>query len=68
MEAITEGVSNLNVSEQKKNRIQVSNTKKSLFFYVNLAKVVSYQIKSNLSYPSFFHLFTSILLFYLFAS
>ncbi|KAM7459475.1 hypothetical protein LguiA_036469 [Lonicera macranthoides] len=38
MEAITEGVSNLNVSEPKKNRIQVSNTKKSLFFYVNLAK------------------------------
>lgn len=25
--------------EQKKNRIQVSNTKKPLFFYVNLAKV-----------------------------
>lgn len=24
---------------QKKNRIQVSNTKKPLFFYVNLAKV-----------------------------
>lgn len=27
--------------EQKKNRIQVSNTKKPLFFYVNLAKVSS---------------------------
>lgn len=25
---------------QKKNRIQVSNTKKPLFFYVNLAKVL----------------------------
>lgn len=29
------------VPEQKKNRIQVSNTKKPLFFYVNLAKVGS---------------------------
>ncbi|KAJ1691271.1 Alba DNA/RNA-binding protein [Rhynchospora pubera] len=39
MEEITEAVSNLNVSEtHKKNRIQVSNTKKPLFFYVNLAK------------------------------
>ena len=27
---------------QKKNRIQVSNTKKPLFFYVNLAKVISH--------------------------
>lgn len=41
MEEITEGVNNLNVSDtHKKNRIQVSNTKKPLFFYVNLAKVL----------------------------
>ncbi|KAL2525685.1 Uncharacterized protein Adt_10739 [Abeliophyllum distichum] len=41
MEGITEGVSNIVISSsesQKKNRIQVSNTKKSLFFYVNLSK------------------------------
>ncbi|KAF3339985.1 hypothetical protein FCM35_KLT15756 [Carex littledalei] len=39
MEEVTEAVSNLNISEtHKKNRIQVSNTKKPLFFYVNLAK------------------------------
>ncbi|CAN4097871.1 unnamed protein product [Withania somnifera] len=39
MEGVTEGVNNLSVSETpKKNRIQVSNTKKSLFFYVNLSK------------------------------
>ncbi|KAH7547381.1 uncharacterized protein At2g34160 [Ziziphus jujuba] len=39
MEEITEGVNNINISDlQKKNRIQVSNTKKPLFFYVNLAK------------------------------
>ncbi|XP_021891422.1 uncharacterized protein At2g34160-like [Carica papaya] len=42
MEVITEGVSNINISDSssanKKNRIQVSNTKKPLFFYVNLAK------------------------------
>lgn len=29
------------VEAQKKNRIQVSNTKKPLFFYLNLAKVFS---------------------------
>lgn len=29
-----------NSEPQKKNRIQVSNTKKSLFFYVNLSKVI----------------------------
>jgi len=41
MEAITEGVNNINITEAyKKNRIQVSNTKKPLFFYVNLAKVL----------------------------
>jgi hypothetical protein len=40
MEAVTDGVNNLAITEQhKKNRIQVSNTKKPLFFYVNLAKV-----------------------------
>ncbi|KAG4944987.1 hypothetical protein JHK87_040994 [Glycine soja] len=39
MEDITEGVNNINISDSyKKNRIQVSNTKKPLFFYVNLAK------------------------------
>ncbi|CAJ2661357.1 uncharacterized protein At2g34160-like [Trifolium pratense] len=44
MEAITEGVNNININNNsnsdsyKKNRIQVSNTKKPLFFYVNLAK------------------------------
>nr|GLL45260.1 uncharacterized protein At2g34160-like [Ipomoea trifida]GMD62021.1 uncharacterized protein At2g34160-like [Ipomoea batatas]GMD76899.1 uncharacterized protein At2g34160-like [Ipomoea batatas]GME06008.1 uncharacterized protein At2g34160-like [Ipomoea batatas] len=41
MEEITEGVNNINIASgdlQKKNRIQVSNTKKPLFFYVNLAK------------------------------
>ncbi|KAK7381592.1 hypothetical protein VNO80_00138 [Phaseolus coccineus] len=39
MEAITEGVNSINITEAyKKNRIQVSNTKKPLFFYVNLAK------------------------------
>ncbi|KAB2093773.1 hypothetical protein ES319_A02G115800v1 [Gossypium barbadense] len=43
MEGITEGVNSLNIadsspSNNKKNRIQVSNTKKPLFFYVNLAK------------------------------
>ncbi|WVZ79501.1 hypothetical protein U9M48_027073 [Paspalum notatum var. saurae] len=39
MEEVTEGVNNLAIAEpHKKNRIQVSNTKKPLFFYVNLAK------------------------------
>ncbi|GLT97633.1 hypothetical protein SLE2022_151880 [Rubroshorea leprosula] len=42
MEGITEAVNNLNISDSsasiKKNRIQVSNTKRPLFFYVNLAK------------------------------
>ncbi|KAG6589857.1 hypothetical protein SDJN02_14555 [Cucurbita argyrosperma subsp. argyrosperma] len=40
MEEITEGVNSiaLTADSQKKNRIQVSNTKKPLFFYVNLAK------------------------------
>ncbi|XP_028766349.1 uncharacterized protein At2g34160 [Neltuma alba] len=39
MDAITEGVNNINIADSyKKNRIQVSNTKKPLFFYVNLAK------------------------------
>lgn len=42
---VTPPASNLIISAttaaetQKKNRIQVSNTKKPLFFYVNLAKV-----------------------------
>ncbi|XWS26982.1 hypothetical protein CRYUN_Cryun26dG0076700 [Craigia yunnanensis] len=40
MEEITQGVNNINLGADsyKKNRIQVSNTKKPLFFYVNLAK------------------------------
>ncbi|KAJ3694207.1 hypothetical protein LUZ60_009687 [Juncus effusus] len=38
VEEITEGVTKINIDSQKKNRIQVSNTKKPLFFYVNLAK------------------------------
>nr|GEW89929.1 DNA/RNA-binding protein Alba-like protein [Tanacetum cinerariifolium] len=45
MDGITEGVQNINITTNnnnndahKKNRIQVSNTKKPLFFYVNLAK------------------------------
>ncbi|PON78343.1 Alba DNA/RNA-binding protein [Parasponia andersonii] len=42
MEEITEGVKAINLGtggdSYKKNRIQVSNTKKPLFFYVNLAK------------------------------
>ncbi|KAG6489323.1 hypothetical protein ZIOFF_050592 [Zingiber officinale] len=41
MEEVTEGVNNLHITASdsyKKNRIQVSNTKKPLFFYVNLAK------------------------------
>ncbi|KAG6382814.1 hypothetical protein SASPL_157471 [Salvia splendens] len=46
MEEITEGVNNINIAEtQKKNRIQVSNTKKPLFFYVNLAK--RYMLQHN---------------------
>ncbi|RWW15322.1 hypothetical protein GW17_00020847 [Ensete ventricosum] len=42
MEEITEGVNNVHITAadaHKSNRIQVSNTKKPLFFYVNLAKV-----------------------------
>ncbi|XP_074590153.1 uncharacterized protein At2g34160-like [Curcuma longa] len=41
MEEVTEGVNNIHITatdSYKKNRIQVSNTKKPLFFYVNLAK------------------------------
>ncbi|GER31732.1 alba DNA/RNA-binding protein [Striga asiatica] len=39
MEEITVGVNKMNIAEpHKKNRIQVSNTKKPLFFYVNLTK------------------------------
>ncbi|KAK8682927.1 hypothetical protein V6N13_039006 [Hibiscus sabdariffa] len=40
MEEITQGVNSINLAadSHKKNRIQVSNTKKPLFFYVNLAK------------------------------
>jgi hypothetical protein len=35
----------------KKNRIQVSNTKKPLFFYVNLAKVTTVSFFLALSLP-----------------
>ncbi|XP_051119365.1 uncharacterized protein At2g34160-like [Andrographis paniculata] len=46
MEEITDGVNKMNIAEsQKKNRIQVSNTKKPLFFYVNLAK--RYMLQHN---------------------
>lgn len=40
MEEINDAMANvsLNDNNQKKNRIQVSNTKQPLFFYVNLAK------------------------------
>ncbi|KAK9101968.1 hypothetical protein Sjap_019222 [Stephania japonica] len=39
MEEIVDGVNNISIADlHKKNRIQVSNTKKPLFFYVNLAK------------------------------
>ncbi|XP_051148277.1 uncharacterized protein At2g34160-like [Andrographis paniculata] len=40
MEEITEGMKGIGIAaeSQKRNRIQVSNTKKPLFFYVNLAK------------------------------
>ncbi|KAG9150536.1 hypothetical protein Leryth_010905 [Lithospermum erythrorhizon] len=39
MESITDGVKKMGIdNQQKKNRIQVSHTKKSLFFYVNLSK------------------------------
>ncbi|KAK6927524.1 DNA/RNA-binding protein Alba-like [Dillenia turbinata] len=41
MEGVTEGVNNIDISSdtsQKRSRIQVSNTKRPLFFYVNLAK------------------------------
>jgi len=40
MEEISDAIANvsLNDNNQKKNRIQVSNTKQPLFFYVNLAK------------------------------
>ncbi|KAK2966297.1 hypothetical protein RJ640_018108 [Escallonia rubra] len=40
MEEITEGMQSIAIAgdSHKKNRIQVSNTKKPLFFYVNLAK------------------------------
>lgn len=68
MEGITEGVININISDSssnlnKKNRIQVSNTKKPLFFYVNLAKVLlSYSI-SIIIYLFFFFFFLCFFLF-----
>ncbi|XP_058105507.1 uncharacterized protein At2g34160-like [Magnolia sinica] len=36
--AVADATNNLVIGSEKKNRIQVSNTKKPLFFYVNLAK------------------------------
>ena len=49
MEGITEGVNSmsLGVDTQKKNRIQVSHTKKPLFFYVNLAKVQNRYLRND---------------------
>ncbi|XP_058728924.1 uncharacterized protein LOC131601173 isoform X2 [Vicia villosa] len=38
MEVITEGVNSINISDSTKNRIHVSNSKKPIFFFVNLAK------------------------------
>ncbi|WCJ30257.1 Alba DNA/RNA-binding protein [Euphorbia peplus] len=42
MEVIAEGINNLSIADSgfagQKNRIQVSHTKKPLFFYVNLSK------------------------------
>ncbi|KAI3933364.1 hypothetical protein MKW98_006723 [Papaver atlanticum] len=41
MEDIIDGATNLNINDShQKNRVEVSNTKKPLFFYVNLAKVI----------------------------
>lgn len=68
MEQVAEGVNNLNITDSsnniiinninnKKNRIQVSNTKKPLFFYVNLAKVLIFSV--------FFVEFLGIALLYL---
>ena len=53
MEEITDGVNAINLGgagggdSYKKNRIQVSNTKKPLFFYVNLAKVTTLSSSSS---------------------
>lgn len=53
MEEITEGVANIGVYDtHKKNRIQVSNTKKPLFFYVNLAKVICFFSFSSSCYTT----------------
>ena len=40
---LTKGLNNMNISDSynKKNQIQVSDTKKPLFFYINFAKVLS---------------------------
>ncbi|CAH8277496.1 unnamed protein product [Arabidopsis lyrata] len=53
MEEITNGVNNMNlaVDSQKKSRIQISNTKKRLFFYVNLAKRYRQQTMMSNSLP-----------------
>jgi hypothetical protein len=52
MEEVTERVANLALNDiHKKNRIQVSNTKKPLFFYVNLAKVLFFSHPPGKSVP-----------------
>ncbi|KAH6779942.1 Alba DNA/RNA-binding protein [Perilla frutescens var. hirtella] len=60
MEEIT-GVNNIAIvgDAQKKNRIQVSNTKKSLFFYVNLAKCNTCMLVLS---ALFFHLIVLLML------
>lgn len=42
MDMVAESLASVKINEDvhKKNRIQVSNTKKPLFFYLNLAKVL----------------------------
>ncbi|MBA0626003.1 hypothetical protein Godav_003739 [Gossypium davidsonii] len=59
MEEITQGVNNINLvaDSHKKNRIQVSNTKKPLFFYVNLAKLHFENFCNSLFFLFIFHLF-----------
>lgn len=48
----TEAVKQINSENLKKNRIQVSNTKKPLFFYVNLAKVCTCSLGIRVSSSS----------------
>ena len=63
MEEVTEGVNNMAITEpHKKNRIQVSNTKKPLFFYVNLAKVRFFTPFSVFSLLKFFGGFCELMM------